>query len=218
MKSTYLQKCFTDHIDKKSIKTIVECGSRDAIDAIGLFHYYNPSIVYAFEANPESIEICRKNTEDEDQIKIEPFAVYDKNGIIPFYATDMELSDDKNIGASSVLFHRDQKEYIQKEIQVNAIRLDNFMETERIRKIDLLCMDLQGAELIALNGLGVRIKDIHYIIAEVSFQSYYKNDILEPAFTQYLKDCGFCRICFDSNVSKFQKTGFCNALYVNKTW
>ena len=46
------------------------------------------------------------------------------------------------------------RENPQKEIIVNGIRLDTFINENNINNIDLLCMDLQGYELNALKSLG----------------------------------------------------------------
>jgi FkbM family methyltransferase len=168
-----------DRIDKDSIKVIVECGSRDCLDAIALHDYYNPRIVYSFECNPECIVLCGENLQKNERknIKLITKAIYDKDAKdVNFYATDMINSEDKNIGGSSLLFHRDQKKYIQKKILVNCMRLDTFMTIEKINKIDLLCMDLQGAEYLAIRGFGDRSKDIKYIITEISYHSYYHGD------------------------------------------
>ena len=116
--STYTHQQFTNCI-KYQIKKIIECGSRDCLDAIIMNEYYKPEIIYSFECNPESILVCEKNIISYENIKLIKKAVSNNNGIIDFYATDMDKSNDKNIGASSALFHRDNKEnYIQKKILV----------------------------------------------------------------------------------------------------
>jgi FkbM family methyltransferase len=190
MISIYTHPQFINKIDKQSIRTIVECGSRDCLDAIEMNNYYYPDIIYSFECNPESIDVCKTNL--LPNIKLIEKAVCDKNGIVDFYPTDMDKSIDKNIGASSLLWHRDNKvEFFQKHIQVGAIRLDTFMEQEGISGIDLLCMDLQGAEHLALEGLGSRIKDVRYIISEVSFKSHYEGDMLRVEIRRLLNKKGF---------------------------
>jgi FkbM family methyltransferase len=191
MDSTYLQQGFTDQITLP-IKTIIECGSRDGKDAVEMNEYYHPDIIYTFECNPESIPVCEKNIEVIPNIQLIKKAVFHRNmKDLRFYATDMDKSIDKNIGASSLLWHKDQINYIQKKVLVDSIRLDTFMKRMKIDKVDLLCMDLQGTELLALKGLGKRIYDIHYIISEISFISYYHGDVHYKKLRGFLKDYGF---------------------------
>jgi len=63
MNSDYLYEGFTRLIDKRSIHTIIECGSRDGLDTIALEEFFNPDVIYSFECNPESIPVCLGNIE-----------------------------------------------------------------------------------------------------------------------------------------------------------
>lgn len=206
MNSTYLQPVFTNKIDKNKIHTIVECGSRDCLDAIELNKYYHPDMIYSFECNPESIPVCKENIEGIGNIKLIEKAVYNENGIVDFYPTDMKRSIDKNIGASSLLWHRDNKnEFFQKKIQVESIRLDSFIIWNGIADIDLLCMDLQGAEHIAIESLGERLSDVNYIIMEVSFVSHYEGDMLRGDMRRFMNTRGFDTIRYYSGNILFKR-------------
>ena len=133
---SYLYDEFVNKIDSMLIQTIVECGSRDCLDAISLYEKYQPKVVYAFECNPESIPLCKQNIQNFDHIKLIEKAICNKNGLVDFYPTDMERSKDKNIGASSLLIHKDNNvEYFQKHIKVRGIRLDTFLSLSRIKAV-----------------------------------------------------------------------------------
>ena len=94
-----------------------------------------------------------------------------------------------NIGASSLFKINEnyqitkygQKKYHQQgeKIKVPAIRLDSFMNDNNIDKIDLICMDLQGAELFALEGMGEKLKNTKYIITELCTSVEKKGEIIE---------------------------------------
>lgn len=212
--SDYLQNVFTKHIKKDEINIIVECGSRDCLDAIELNNYYTPDKIYSFECNSDSIIICKENIKNIENIFLIEKAVYNKNEKIFFYPTDMDKSPDKNIGASSLLLHINNKigTFIQKEVEVDAIRLDTFINNERINKIDLLLFDLQGAEYLAIDGLGEKISNVHYLITEVSFRNYYLNDMLFEDFNKLIDSKGF------SLIDYIDYGGFGDALYINRNW
>ena len=184
--SSYTKIEFTQHINQK-IDIVIECGSRDCNDAIEMLNYYKPSKIYSFECNPESIPVCRENIKNIPEIELIEFAVSDSCGFIDFYATDMEKSFDKNIGASSALCYRNQTQYIQKKISVPATTLKQFVKDKNISNIDLLCLDLQGYEKIALDGLGEDIQKVKYIISEITFDSFYHNDILFDEYKTFLE-------------------------------
>jgi len=189
--SIYTDSKFTKQI-KGDINIIIECGSRDCEDAIKMLDYYNPSKIYSFECNADSVKVCLENIKNYPKIELIPKAVSNKNGFIDFYATDMEKSIDKNIGASSALYHRDNKNsFFQKKIEVESITLDSFVEENKIDNVDLLCLDLQGYEKFAIEGFLSNIKNVNYIISEVSYHSYYNGDILFDEYKSYLYEIGF---------------------------
>ena len=174
---SYLQ--FNKSIDKKKVKTIFELGSRDLIDAKNLIKHYNNAICYSFECNPDCLIECKKNkakfSKDENKriILIENAVSIDNNKVLfrPF-----DLSIYNNMGSSSMLEidfsmrNKDDPDYnkgkVQKEIEVNGIRIDTYMENNNIQNIDLLCIDLQGYELQAIKSMGEKIKTVKYIITE----------------------------------------------------
>lgn len=202
MISDYLYEGFTRLIDKASIHTIVECGSRDGLDTIALEEYFNPDVIYSFECNPESIPVCLGNIEGHERILFMGAAVTNVDDRVKFYPTD--TTKDNNIGASSLFKHL--RGFPQTETEVWGIRLDTFMEDVKLDHIDLLCMDVQGAEPLVIEGLGSRIKDVTYIITEVCDEKFYEGELLFQNFNAHLSALGF---------ELLRKKGI-NALYKHK--
>jgi FkbM family methyltransferase len=187
MTSDYLYEGFTRLIDKESIHTIVECGSRDGLDTIALEEYFNPNVIYSFECNPESIPVCLGNIEGHERILFMGAAVTNVDDRVKFYPTD--TTKDDNIGASSLFKHL--RGFPQTETEVWGVRLDTFMEDVGLDHIDLLCMDVQGAEPLVIEGLGSRIKDVTYIITEVCDKRFYEGEVLFQNFNAHLSELGF---------------------------
>jgi FkbM family methyltransferase len=195
---------FNNNINKTTVKTIFELGSRDLIDASKLIEHYDDAKCYSFECNPECLIQCKKNIEkfsDEQNSRIilveKAVSLYNKRVIFrPF-----DLSIYNNMGASSMLeidFSLRKKtdpDYnrgkVQKEIEVDGIRIDTYMKNNNIHNIDLLCIDLQGYELEAIKSLGEKIKTVKYIITECSIQSTYKNGATFIELNDYLEKHGF---------------------------
>lgn len=229
----YLEEIFKKNIDKDKIKIILELGSRDLIDAIKLQKYYNCK-VYAFECNPDCLNICKVNYHKLDNISKKSINLIESaisldNGHVKFYPFDLEKYN--NMGASSMLkidFTKRNKwdpDYNrpnpQKEIVVPSIRLDTFITNIKINNIDLLCIDLQGYELNALLSLGDEIKNVKYIITETCINSTYDNGSTFNELYDYLKKYNFTYICSDEfqyELPNNELVGFSefNALFVNK--
>jgi FkbM family methyltransferase len=184
------------YIDKSTISSIFEIGSRDCLDANHLSNYFN-CIVTSFECNPDCILECLKN-KHKDNVILETSAVSDKDGIVEFHPFIRDKYD--NIGASSLfeidfvtnrsVHDRDYgKKDIQSKIQVESIRLDTYLKDKKCP--DLICMDVQEAELLVLKGLGDKIKDVKYIITEASLLPTYSGGCTFFEIDEYLKKNGF---------------------------
>jgi FkbM family methyltransferase len=216
MINSYLNRRFLSCINPDRVKIIIECGSRDGLDALELYKYYNPERMYTFECNPEAIALCKQNIQHNSSITLVEKAVYNKDGMIDFFPANIEISKDKNIGASSLLWHRDNKEeFFQKKIQVEATRLDTFMKQEKLDRINLLCMDVQGVEMEVFEGLGDYLSMVQYLITEVVFEHYYIGDHLFSEVRRYLDQHGF-NLLIGSGALGDRKEGLTNCLFKNR--
>jgi FkbM family methyltransferase len=189
----YLNPQFIKHIDPKAISLILEIGSRDCIDALDLSRFYKAH-VYAFECNPQAIEICRHNIGMNPNITLVPFAAWNETTQLTFYPT-IPGGELCVIGTSS-LFKFDpqgpvRNSQLQGEVTVEAVRLDEWLASENISKVDLVCIDAQGATLQVLQGLEEYLPKIKYIIAEAEFQRFYLGEALYPEIVQYLSQHRF---------------------------
>ena len=183
----YLQDVFTRYIDETKVNTILELGSRDALDAVELSDYYNAD-VYSFECNPSAIEICKGTIGDHKRVHLVEKAVWDEEGTISFYPVI-----NGNTGASSCFVAIDDykyETYEQNEVLVPAIRLEGWFAETGVSP-DLICIDLQGAELRALKGMGEIPASVKYIITEGQTKPMYAGVNLIPEIEDYLEDFGF---------------------------
>ena len=226
---------FSKKINNNDVKIIFELGSRDLIDAIKLLKNYKNSKIYSFECNPDCLIECRKNLSKlPENLKNKLFliekAVSLTNDDITFYPFD--LTKYNNMGASSLfkidfsLREKSDMEYNrpnpQKEIKVQGIRLDSFVDEQKIKNIDLLCIDLQGYELNALKSLGKYLHKVKYIITECSITSTYTNGAVFTELNEYLNKYNFKYITsnrFGDNFPDLKLTGYSefDALFINET-
>lgn len=159
--STYWNSEFLKHIEINNIKTIFEVGARYGDESKKLKQTYKNSIVHCFECNPKTVKKCRTNLLYENDIIFNDFGLGDKQESLPFYSYTKN-----NDGASSFLKRID---FNATQIQSGIIKIKtikDYVETNNIENIDLLCMDVQGYELNVLKGSGDFINKINYIIME----------------------------------------------------
>lgn len=212
---SYLEPIFLENIDKTRVQTIFELGSRDLLDAHKLEDYYGCP-VYAFECNPDCLEICDSvmETFDNNNIRLIRKAVSLIDGPVSFYPFDITKYD--NMGASSMFKidfkNRDKGDpdynspSPQTEIVVEGTRLDTFMAENHIDRVDMLCVDLQGYELAAIQSLGARLQGVKYIITECSIESTYDGGTTFAEFAEYLGKSGFKYVCSNRFGYKYPDT------------
>lgn len=212
---------FLKYISNKDEECVIfDIGSRDCKQSIEFYHTFPNAKIYAFECNPNTLPICRKNIESySDRITLIEGAVCDYDGEIIFYPINQQKTvttwSDGNPGASS-LFKSNGKypyeTYVQDEIVTNCHRLDSIMKKYNIPKVDIIWMDLQGAELLALKGLSSYLYNVKYIHTEACFKPIYENQALFPKINNYL--CNF--FCFDL-LKEVNATGyFDDVIYKNR--
>lgn len=99
--------------------------------------------IIAFEPDSENLKIFKKsiNKNRFNNITVFPFAVSDKNEKIFF---------EKNTFNSGNHQIRKEKSNVSQK-SIDAIKLDDFLKDEK--KIDIIKIDIQGAEYFAFNGM-----------------------------------------------------------------
>ena len=202
--NSYLTQTFKN----KEVEVIFDVGACHALESVELSKKYPNAKVYTFEANPVSYNVCLENTEGYDSITVINEAVNDYDGVCKFYPMDKEKTittwEDGNQGASSLYRANGQydfiEKYVQYEIEVPCTRLDTFCEKNDIDKIDIIWMDLQGAELKALQSLGSLLDTVQIIHTELEMNPMYEGQCLFSDVNEYLTNNGFDLEYGDTNV------------------
>lgn len=183
---------------ENNVKYIFEFGSRYGEDSVQFAKQFPDAMVYSFECNPNTLVECRKATSQYRNIVLTEKAITKTDGNISFFAIDKDKTittwHDGNQGASSLLQASGKYEveqYVQNEINVDGISLKTFLANNEIPRIDLLWMDIQGAELMALQGLKDRIQDVRLIHLEVEFIEIYSQQPLFGEIKKFFEDKNF---------------------------
>lgn len=191
---------FTRYIgDVNKNYVIFDIGARDCLQSIEFYKHFPNSKIFAFECNPNTIDICRKNVQMySDRITLVEGAVCDYDGSTRFFPIDQQKTitswKDGNPGASSLFKSNGTypvEHYVQYEINIPCHRLDTIIKKNNIEKVDIIWMDLQGAELIALEGLGDFLNYVTHIHTEVSYKPIYDGQVLFKDIHSFLVSRGF---------------------------
>ncbi len=108
--------------------------------------------------------------------------------IQPFYISS-------NSSESSSIFNFKEKEFsgvkMTKQIQLEMVRMDSILSESDVQKHNHLVVDVQGAELKVLLGMGKLLTHIQSIQTEVSTIQIYENAVLYQELRSFLSKNGF---------------------------
>ncbi|WNM20264.1 FkbM family methyltransferase [Flavobacterium capsici] len=117
--------------------------------------------IFAFEPDKFNIERILKNISLNDDlsnnIQIEDVLLWDKNELISFYEAG-------TVGSSAVWMPDDEL-----CVKKQAVRIDDWVKNNNIQKLDFIKMDIEGAEIEALDGCIETIKTLRPNFAIASY-------------------------------------------------
>lgn len=170
--------------------------------------------VYWIEALPEIARTCALNLMDYPYQHIFTAVLSDSYGEhIKFYIAGTESSS-----SSLLIPHLIEASHpdvtLSKEIELTTTTLDEMFGTSSFGNFETygLVMDLQGAELKALQGARSLLPRISFILSEVSTRQLYRKSVAFKGLTKALDDLGFTLHASELN----RATGWGEALYINR--
>jgi len=164
---------------------VVDCGAHIGYFTLLFSRRAGPhGKVYAFEPAPGNFSVLVKNVQMNDcgNVTLIPKAVLDHSGKTSFFQQPNILSGSAcrdNFGGAE-------------RIEVEAVSLDEYFARDTGR-IDLVKMDIEGAEYAALNGMAGILKKNPRLKLVVEFQPYSLacGGIQPSEFIQLIVDQGF---------------------------
>ena len=207
---------------------IFDIGACEAEDSIRYSKLFPKATVFAFEPRPDNFTKAKElinQYQCKNSIVLEKLALSNANGVADFFVSEgepNELKNDEhwNYGnkSSSLLPPSDNIKnhtawlQFKKKIPVKTLRLDDYVAKNEIQSIDFLHLDVQGAELMVLEGAGIFLEKIKLIWLEVETVELYNGQPLKNDVEQFMAKAKFINIIdMVDNVSGDQ-------LYVNQNY
>jgi FkbM family methyltransferase len=160
--------------------SVVDAGAHHGHTAVQYLEHFTNSRVIALEPEPVNFAVAEKALAPFGaRVELLPFALAETDGSVALRLTS-------HSGAHSLLEVGDMRYYdapveTLTPIEVRAVTLDSLSAEHRLDRVDILKMDIQGAELLALRGAAKLLARhaIRLIALEVLFQPLYRN---QPTF------------------------------------
>jgi FkbM family methyltransferase len=198
------------HVDSKSIEQIVIIGANDGSEIPRLRRTYPRSRFLCFEPSPAGYNKLTENFRETDYVQARKLALSDSSGIATFHELPMA-------GNGSLLppdpakwsTFNQQKENEVTAFQVQLSTLD--AEANSLERIDLLWIDVQGAEGQVLRGGFNTLPRVEAIFLEVALiDSPYQGAFRFSQLDELLRSFGF--LCVGLGIDAGNYSG--NALWV----
>ncbi len=137
----------------------------DAGAFYGMFSIYcskrmkNTGKIYAFEPEPENLEILRQNIKINNCKNIEIIEKALWNKITKLKFSDKVITDNSEAKKTTI---------------VQTTTIDNFVEKENLKQLNMIKMDIEGNEIQAIQGAEQTIKKFHPYLAIASYHEVNK--------------------------------------------
>ncbi len=174
------------------ISGILDAGASNGRIALKLLDAFPDATAYAFEPNPryrdELEALARENTRFSPHFN----GLANHSDSTPLFVTE-------NIGSSSLYqpserfreSHPDASQ-VTETVQIDIVRLDEWLDTIGTPPIEVMKLDIQGGELAALQGAEKTLQRSTLLVyTEVLFNAMYDGGALFSDIDQYLRSCGF---------------------------
>jgi FkbM family methyltransferase len=137
------------------------------------------AVIHAFEVMPTTFEILKRVS--DPKVKLNPFGLSDQPGKVQLYSLP------KSDGATSLVpgaaqIHRQNAEIAWGEVTTGLL----YVKANNISRIDLLKIDVEGAEHLVLKGFD-KLHNISIVQFEYGMQNIYSRFLLRD-FYELLSD------------------------------
>jgi FkbM family methyltransferase len=187
------------HLPRVEYRFVIDAGANRGAFTDAFLRLHQPERIVLVEAIPDLAMKLQARYENDRRISVVSAALSDRTGEAQFEINRSEASssllpiDPRN----SAWFGRDLS--VANSLSVVTLTLPELMNRQQLEKIDLLKLDLQGAERLVLSGGAEVLDRVNVIYTEVFFERLYAGAWLFWELNEFLSGRGF-KLCGLSNI------------------
>lgn len=173
--------------------TIFDIGAHRAETAKKYRSRFPNALIYCFEPFPDSMRILKERVGEDPRIRPVQRAVSDKPGKRRFHVNELDDTSSLLRRPEGARRYYPRKDSLKSTIEVDVTTIDAFVRQEQIGNIDILKLDIQGGELMALRGAADTLKGetVALVYTECMFVPHYENNPLLYELWAFLAGFGY---------------------------
>lgn len=176
----------------RDVKVIFEFGSFDCGDGYRFKQKCPEAKVYSIEACPERYKII-ENFAKENDINVFNYAISDVDQILDFYQCLDPNEGDLRYGPAGSILERTWRHTSSwthlsypTPIKIESVTLDSFCKNNNVNRIDVLHIDVEGAEHKVLRGMSFTNPKMIYLETHLGNDWYAGGYIIEELHSYLL--------------------------------
>lgn len=178
-------------LSNEKVEQVLDVGACRGTVSLRLARLFPTATVHAFEPHPDSFAQLEANVRPVPRIRCHPLAIDDSPG-------ETALRLNAVPGSSSLLprprdgrtYHNPEARTIG-EVKVRAVTLDAWAASERVERVDVIKLDVQGAELRVLQGGERVLRHVKLVYTEAQWHPTYEGAALLCDVWAHLRRFGF---------------------------
>ncbi|QJR81846.1 FkbM family methyltransferase [Alteromonas pelagimontana] len=190
-----LANFFADDRKSNKLRTVLHIGAHKG-EEVPYYLKFGFTKIYLVEAIPELVNHLEEKYYASDSVAVFHRAISNCNGTTEF---SIHKTKKGSVESSSLLPLKALGEIVpvfdsRRKIEVPVSTIDYFVASLGIDEVNLLCLDIQGAELMALQGAEGTLRNLDCLICEVNLLENYEGGAQEKDIEDWLFKRGFVKI------------------------
>lgn len=195
-------------LSPEAVRTVFDIGACEGEDSVRYARLFPNATVYAVEPLPRNLPLLQRNAAlaGPGRVRILPVALSDRVGTATFYVSSGRPEGQPEDGdwdfgnKSSSLLPPDRHleihpwVHFDETLEVTTETLATVCEEGAVEEIDLIHLDVQGAELAVLAGAGSILERTKVVWLEVEAVPLYQGQPLRSDVQRFMATHGFVRL------------------------